>query len=94
MRGSPAYEPRRRGKVDDLPVNHVDLALRAGGELRIMSHHDDSRSVAMQLLDQLHDATRHLGVEISRRLVGKQHSRAAGKGTGNGHTLLLSAGEL
>ena len=69
--GGPTDQARSSGEIDDLSVHHVHLALRTGGELRVVSHHDDGGPVAMQFLDELHHATRHLGVEIAGRLVSQ-----------------------
>jgi hypothetical protein len=48
----------------------------------------------VQLLEQFHDAARHLRVQITGGLVRQQESRGAGQGARNRDTLLLAAGEL
>ena len=87
-------EARRLDDIDDLPVENVYLPLGTGGDGRIMRHHDDRGAFLMQLLDESHHAARHLGVEISRRLIGEQQSRRAGQRPGDGDALLLAAGKL
>src|SRR6185312_11151140 len=94
MCGGAAHQPRRRGEVDDLTVNYVHLALRAGGKLRVVGHHHDGGSVAVQLLNELHDTARHLAIEISRWLVCQQHARAASESARDRDALLLPAREL
>ena len=68
-------QARRLDYVDDLPIENVYLPLGAGRDGWIVRHHDDRRALLMQLLDEGHHAARHLGVEISRRLIGQQQSR-------------------
>ena len=92
-----AAPPTRRGcarQIDHLPVDDVHFALRANRELRVMGHHDDGGAVAMQLLEQLHDAARHLRIEIAGGLVRQQQPRRARQRARDRHALLLSARQL
>ena len=45
-------------------------------------------------LKQLHDVHRHFGVDVAGGLVRDNEFGAVGQRAGNGHTLLLAAGEL
>lgn len=68
-------QSRRLDYVDDLPIENVYLPLGAGGDGRVMRHHDDRGALLVQLLDEGHHTACHLGVEISRWLIGQQQSR-------------------
>ena len=87
----------RRGcarQIDHLTVDDVHLALRAHRELRIMGHHDDGGAVAMQFLEQIQDAARHLRIEIAGGLIRQQQPRRSGERAGDCHPLLLAAGQF
>ena len=59
-----------------------------------MSDHDDGASVFLvQFVEQFHDFSSHLGVQVTGRLVGKDDVGIADDGTGDGDTLALAAGE-
>ena len=45
-------------------------------------------------MQQVHDLGTHLGVQVTRRLVGKEYLGVADDGAGDGDTLALTAGEL
>ena len=51
-------------------------------------------SFFVDVADQLEDLARRLGVERARGLVAEQNFGVRGEGAGDGHALLLSAGEL
>ena len=57
-------------------------------------YHDGHSLVLVQLLEQLHHLDGGLGVEGTRRLVGQDNLGLGNQRSGNGHTLLLSTGEL
>ena len=60
-----------------------------------MRRHDNGQSpFPDQILEHADHAQTHLGIQLRRRLVGKQHLRRVGDGAGDGHALLLAAGEL
>ena len=60
-----------------------------------MGHHDDGAAVfAVQAVEQFHDLGTHLRVKVARGLVGQEDFRVADDGSGDGHALALSAGEL
>ncbi len=83
---------RRLGRqIDHLAVDDMHLALRAHRKFRIMRHHHDGRAVAMQLLEQIHDAARHLRIEIAGRFIRQQQPRRARQRARDGDALLLAA---
>ena len=60
-----------------------------------MGDHDDGASVFLvQFVEQFHDFSSHLGVQVTGRFVGKDDVGIADDGTGDGDTLALAAGEL
>ena len=59
-----------------------------------MGHHDDGRAAAIDFLQEVHDLTSHLRVEIARRLVGEEEERVAGQRPGDRDPLLLATGKL
>ncbi len=77
-----------------LAVDDVHLALRAGGQLRIMRHHHDGGPCAVQVLQQLHDGARHLGVEVAGGFVRQQQAWRPGQRARNRDPLLLAAGRV
>lgn len=48
----------------------------------------------IELLEQFHHLYRGLRIKRAGRLIGEDHTGIGDKGTGNGHTLLLSARHL
>ena len=63
--------------------------------LLVVRHHDDGAPVLLvQFVQQFHNLSTHLRVEVARRLVGEEDFGIADDGTGDGHALALSAGEL
>src|SRR5688500_223057 len=80
--------------INDPPVEHVQLASRALGAFGGVGDHDDGRSFAVDALEEVHDLACHDRVEVAGRLIGEDELRIAGQDAGDGHTLLLTAGEL
>ena len=80
--------------VDHHAVDYVDVALRASGELGVVSHEHDGGAHLIDLLEQVHHLARHEGIEVAGGLVGEDQRRVAGNGAGDGDALLLAAGEL
>ena len=56
-------------------------------------HHRHAQ-LPVELFQQFEDRARRLGVERGGRLVAQQHLRVAGQSAGDGHALLLPAGQL
>src|SRR5205085_8439169 len=66
-----------------------------GGGLRVVGDHDDGLVEAVvHLLEHVQDDGRVLGVEVARGLVGEDEGGLRDDGAGEGHALLLAAGEL
>ena len=85
---------RSRESLHDPPVAQLDDAvavLRVGLRVR---HLDDRGSAAVELLEQLHDFTGLIRVEVAGRFVGENQPRAGDDGAGDAHELLLAAGQL
>ena len=55
---------------------------------------DDRSAFAVELSKDLHDLFALFGIQVSRRLVGQYECGPDDQGTGDGHELLLSSGEL
>ena len=62
-----------------------------GGIVLRVGHHDDSGALAVQFAQQLDDLGAILRVEVTCGLVGEDELGIGHHGTGEGHTLLLSA---
>jgi hypothetical protein len=54
-------------------------------------HHDDGLTLVHQIVEQLEQAVRRLGVEVSSRFVGQQHGWRVGERPGNRDSLLLAS---
>ena len=67
-------------------------AVRKLGVVRYQ--HQGGPELAVQLKEQRDDAFPGGGIQIARRLVGKQNARLVHKGAGDRHALLLSTGKL
>ena len=65
-----------------------------GGVVLRVGHHDDGGALAVQFAQQLDDLGAVLRVEVTCGLVGEDELGVGHHGTGDGHTLLLSAREL
>ena len=77
-----------------LPVVKVDDALGVGGIALRVGHHNDGGTFVVQLTEELHHLAAVLGVEVAGGFVGKDELGTRDDGTGNGDSLLLTAGEL
>ena len=76
-------------------VEEFDDAAGLGSLLLVVGHHDDSATIlTVQFVEQFHNLCTHLRVEVTSGLVGQQNLWVANDGTGDGHTLALSAREL
>ena len=84
--------------VPPLPHQHAvvehDLSLRAGGDQRVMRHHDDGGALLMQLAEQVEHNALVAFVEIAGRFVGQHQFRAVDQRPRDAHTLLLAPGQL
>ena len=76
------------------PVTDVDGTVRDRRRTWIVADHDHSaRLLVGELADQLVDERGVRLVELTRRLVREQETRAIGERGADGDTLLLAAGE-
>ena len=81
-------------RIHHLSIKQIDDATGVGSiVLRVRNHHDGG-SLFVQLAEQLHHLHTILGIEITRRLIGKDDARLAHQGTGDGNPLLLTARKL
>ena len=55
-----------------------------------MRYHDDGGALVVQLGKQMHHLGSILGIEVTRRLIGKDELRTKDHGTGDGYSLLLT----
>src|SRR6185312_6003443 len=82
------------GQIDHLAIDDVHIALGTRGKFLVVRHHDDGGAIAVDVLQQLQDATRHLRVQVAGGLVGEQQARTAGQRARECHALLLAAGQF
>src|SRR5690606_10833659 len=86
----------RERVVDESAV--VQLQYAAVGhrtdQVEVVGGHDDRRSRRVDRAEQLHDPAGRPLVEVPGGLVGQEEHRLVGEGAGDGHPLLLPAGEL
>ncbi len=64
------------------------------GHFRLMGHHHNGFSLGMQLFQDPYDLVLAFSVQIPRRLVSHDDQRIVDQGPGNGHPLLLAAGQF
>jgi hypothetical protein len=69
----------------------VDAAVGAGGERRVVGHHDYGLAVGGDVAEVLKYLFGRGGIEGVRRLVGHDDLRAVGKRAGDGDALGLAA---
>ena len=60
------------------------------GIMLIMRYHDDGGALVVQLGKQMHYLGSILGIEVTRRLIGKDELGTEDHGTGDGYSLLLT----
>src|SRR5215212_1950868 len=77
--------------ADNLAIEQMDCALRILRVTRIMRHHADRCSLAVQLAKQIHHLLTIARVEVTCRLVGEENERLADNCACNCNTLLLTA---
>ena len=74
-------------QLDDALAHRVD-------DLLVVRGHHDRRAGAVDGVQHLHDAQRRRRIEVSGGLIGQQDLRMVHIRAGDGHTLLLTAGQL
>src|SRR5262245_55061034 len=77
-----------------MAVAHLDDASRIARDIGLMSHDQDGDALIVELLEERHDLDRGATVEIAGRFVREKHCGFGDERTGNGHALLLPAGQL
>ncbi len=86
---------RRLLGVCHAPVDHLDVAVGSGGELRIVRDDDDrSPILSGQGEKQLLDEPPRDGVQISGRFIGEYHPGIVRERAGDRDALTLPSGEL
>ena len=79
-------------------LSSVEEADGAGGLLGLRFvvgyHHDGASVLLIQFVEEVHHLSTHLRVEVTGRFVGQDDFRISHDGTGDGHTLALTTGEL
>ena len=79
----------------ELSVLHMQPDIGGLGHLGIVGHHDDAALLLVgQPLESLHDHPPVVAVQTAGGLVGQDHPAARRQGPGDGHPLLLAAGQL
>lgn len=81
-------------RIHHLSIKQIDDATGVGSIVLGVRHHHDGGSLLVQLAEQLHHLHTILGIEVTRRLIGKDDARFAYHGTGDGNPLLLTARKL
>ena len=81
--------------MNDLSVNDLKNTVRIGRQIIVVGHHHQ-RLVLFphDLLHQFQNLHRGFGIQVSRRLVGKNDLRINHQSPGNAHPLLLASGHL
>ena len=84
---------RRLVLLDLAVIDEDDAVGHLTGEAHFVGDHQHGDAGVGQLLHQFQNLAHHFGVEGAGGLVEQDHVRVHGKGTGNGNTLLLTAGK-
>ena len=91
-----AQGQRRIGLVAVEPtIAKMHNAPRVGGHFALVRDHQHGDAlVLVELPQQLHDFCAALAVQVARGLIGQQHGGVGHNRPGNGHALLLAAGQF
>ena len=82
------------GVGNDFAVADFDHAVGVGGDAGVVRYHNDGVPVSVQLVDDFHHVFAAGGVERAGGFVGEDDFAAVHQGAGDGHALLLAAGEF
>src|SRR5436190_21736088 len=85
---------RNRMIIQDQAISHNNSALRVGGDVLFVRHHDDCDSALVELLKGRHDFDACAAVQIASGLVCKQDLWLVNQRASNCDALLLATGEL
>ena len=78
-----------------MPLLEIELAVAEGGQGRIVGDGDKGAAIlAREAEQQVDDGCSSGGIQIARRLVGKEDAGVIDQRAGNGDALLLAAAEL
>ena len=80
--------------MDDPSIHDPYGTVGLGRDAVVVGDEDDGGPPRIELSQELEHLGAGLGVQGPGRLVGHQNRRAGGDGPGDGHPLLLAAGEL
>ena len=78
-------------RIHNATIKQADGAMGYLGIMLIMRYHDDGGALVVQLGKQMHYLGSILGIEVTRRLIGKDELGTEDHGTGNGYSLLLTS---
>ncbi len=81
-------------RIHHLSIKQIDDATGVGCIVLGVRNHHDGGSLLVQFAEQLHHLHTILGIEVTRRLIGKDDARLAHHSTGDGNPLLLTARKL
>ena len=80
--------------MQDCPVFHFVDCIKHLQRSLVVSHDDHSRTVlAGDIPEQVHHLPTTMTVQCSGGFVSENHARMVGQSSGDGHSLLLSAGQ-
>jgi ABC-type antimicrobial peptide transport system permease subunit len=92
--GSGRKDLRIDGVFHYMPVTQADITAAILGYFGIVSDKNKRTAFGVQLLEKYQNLERGTGIQITGRLISQNNGRIIHQGTGNGHTLHLSAGHL
>ena len=76
-------------RLHNLSIKQANGAMGYLGIVLIMRYHDDGGALVVQLGKQMHHLSSILGIEVTRRLIGKDELRTKDHGTGDGYSKKL-----
>src|SRR5579862_4225064 len=83
------------GVVDDQAIPHVEHAITVSSGFGIVGDHDDGLTeIFVQLPENFKNGVGTTSIEIAGGLISKDDFRLVDEGAGDGHALLLAAGEF
>ena len=95
LRSSAACRGWIRVVLDHFSVPEDHMPAGITGDVRFMGHQDDGDpGLLVELLEDFHDLQARAGVQVPRGFIGQNQGGLVHKSAGDGHALLLAAGEL
>ena len=77
-----------------ITVTQADDPLGVGGDVVFMRDHDNGAAFIVEPFEQRQDLLGGHAIQVAGRFVGQDEVRVIHQAAGNGHPLLLTAGEL